>query len=99
MTERFRFDVTSSRVNDSNLLVLARRHQLRPVPVKARAKHDVGMAVHVKQHLAGAHVPNHHLVVRSGCQQYVQGRRMPQHETNATLMIQQVDDRLGEGAR
>lgn len=72
VAERLGFDVAGSRVNDADLLVLARRHQLRAVPVEAGAKHNVGMAVHVEEHLAGAHVPDHHLVVGAGCQQYIE---------------------------
>lgn len=77
MTKRFGFNFAGAWVDDANLLVLAGRHEFRAVPVEACTEDDVGMAVHVKQHFAGADIPDDDLIVRSGCQQHVQSRRMP----------------------
>lgn len=99
MTQRLRLNVTRARIDDPNLLIFACRHQLWPIPVEARAEHDIGMTVHVKENLAGANIPDHHLIIGAGREQNIQRRRMPQHETDASLMVEQVDDRFGEGAR
>lgn len=99
MTHRFSFNLSSSWIDDSDLLVLARRDELGSVPIEARAEDDVGMTVHVNEHLTSADIPDDDLVVGAGCQQHIESRRMPQHKTNATLVIEQVDDRLGECSR
>lgn len=99
VTQRFGFNVAGPRVDDANLFVLTRRHQLGAVPVEARAQDDVGMAIHVEQHLAGPHIPDDDLVVGAGGQEDVQGRRMPEDKADASLMIKQIDDRLVESPR
>lgn len=99
MTERLRLHLTTSRINDPNLLVLARRHQLRSVPVKASAEYNVRMTIDLNEHFARANIPNHHLIVRASGEQDIERGRMPEDETDASLMVEQVDDRFGEGAR
>lgn len=65
VTKRFGFNFTRSRINNSDLLVFARRHQLRPVPVETSAEDDVRMTVNVDQNLAGSNVPNDDLIIGS----------------------------------
>lgn len=57
------------------------------------------MTVDVNQNLASSNIPNDNLVVRPGGQENIESGRMPQHEANAALMVEQVDDRLGDGSR
>lgn len=99
MTESFRLDFSISRINDSNLLVLARCDELRSVPIEACTEHDIGMTVDLDEHFASADVPNHHLIVRAGREQDIQCGWMPKNETDSSLMIEQVDDRFGECSR
>lgn len=82
----FAFDFARSRIDDANLLVLTRRHQLRAGPVEAGAVHDVRMTVEMDQHLGGAHVPDDHLIVGAGGEEHILGGRMPQDETDTTLV-------------
>lgn len=77
VTQSFRLNLARSRVDDSNLLIFACCHQLRAIPVEASAKDDIGMTVHVDEHFAGADIPDHDLIVRSGRQEHVERRRMP----------------------
>jgi len=88
MTKCLGLNLARSRINETNLFVLARRHQLGAVPVEAGAKDDVGMAVHVQEHFTSADIPDDDLIVGASREQHIQGRRVPQNETNATLMVQ-----------
>lgn len=98
MANGLALDFARSRIDDADLFVLARRHQFGAGPVEARAVHDIRMAVDVHQHLGGAHVPDDHLVVGAGGEQHILRGRMPQHESDASLVEQQIGDGLGDCA-
>jgi hypothetical protein len=97
MTNRFSLDLSRSRVNDTHFFVLASCDQLRAVPVEARTEDNVRMTVDVQENLAGADIPNDNLIVGSGGEEDVECRGMPQNETDATLVIEQINHRFGEG--
>lgn len=71
VTKRLRFNLSSSWIDDSNLLVFTCRHELRPVPVETSTKDDVGMTVHVDENLSGPDIPNDNLIIGASRQQNI----------------------------
>ena len=99
MTHGFALQLGSARIVDADLFILAGGNQLRAIPVEAGAVNDVRMGVDVHEDFTSAHVPNHDLVIGAGGKQHVERRGMPQHQTHATLVENQVDHGFGECSR
>lgn len=57
------------------------------------------MAIDFHQCIAGADIPNDGLIVGASSQQDVESGWMPAYETDTTLMVEQIDNGFGEGAR
>ena len=76
-------------INDANLFIFASGEQFGSVPIPTRRIDQVGMAVNHNRRFARTHIPDDDQVVGTGREQYVLRRRVPQDETNSSLMVQQ----------
>lgn len=98
MSNSFLKYFTRPRINDPYFFILTGSDQSRAVPVPARGVNDIRMTIYFNDGLASPHVPYDHKIIRARGQQDIQGRWMPEHQTNSSLMQLQVDNWLRQCA-